>query len=125
MPPGPGPWSAALAGACVGVLGGLLGLGGAEFRLPLLVALFGYALRDAIPLNLAVSFVAVVVAAPARWLLAGQAPVVSALPVALAMMLGGTLGAAVGTRWFSRLSDARLHGAVADPARRDRCAPDR
>lgn len=68
----PGPWSAALAGGGVGVLGGLLGLGGAEFRLPILVALFGYTLRGAIPLNLAVSFVAVVVAAVSRWALAGK-----------------------------------------------------
>ena len=48
------------ASADVGVLGGLLGLGGAEFRLPFLVAIFGYALRQAIPLNLATSCVAVV-----------------------------------------------------------------
>ncbi|WP_433513687.1 hypothetical protein ACQP2T_60755 [Nonomuraea sp. CA-143628] len=31
------------AGAAVGVLGGIIGLGGAEFRLPLLIGLFGFA----------------------------------------------------------------------------------
>ena len=108
----PGPWAAALAGAGVGVLGGLLGLGGAEFRLPFLVAVFGYALRQAIPLNLAISFVAVIIAAPARWLVAGQAPSVSVAPVAVAMIVGGMLGAAVGARWLSRVSDERLHAAV-------------
>src|SRR5688572_32530886 len=87
-----GPFSAAIAGGGVGVLGGLLGLGGAEFRLPLLVALFGYALRQAIPLNLAISFVAVVIAALSRWLLAGQAPLRSAVPVAVAMMVSGMIG---------------------------------
>ena len=107
-----GPLSAALAGAGVGVLGGLLGLGGAEFRLPLLVALFGYALRRAIPLNLAISFVAVVIAAPSRWLLAGQAPPLSAAPVALAMIVGGMTGAWLGARWLSGLSETRLHAAV-------------
>ena len=30
------------AGAGVGILGGLIGLGGAEFRLPLLIGLFGF-----------------------------------------------------------------------------------
>lgn len=35
-----------VAGAAVGTLGGLIGLGGAEFRLPLLVALFVYATRE-------------------------------------------------------------------------------
>jgi uncharacterized membrane protein YfcA len=108
----PGPLSATVAGAGVGVLGGLLGLGGAEFRLPVLVALFGYALRQAIPVNLAISFVAVVIAMLSRWGLAGQTPLPSALPVAIAMMVGGMIGAAVGARWLSRVSDARLHAAV-------------
>lgn len=31
-----------IAGASVGVLGGLSGLGGAEFRLPLLIGVFGF-----------------------------------------------------------------------------------
>ena len=31
------------AGAAIGVLGGMIGLGGAEFRLPLLIGLFGFA----------------------------------------------------------------------------------
>jgi uncharacterized membrane protein YfcA len=69
-----------MAGAGVGLLGGLRGLGDAEFRLPLLTALFGCALRRAIPLNLVISFVAVVIAAPARWLLAGQSPSPNAGP---------------------------------------------
>ena len=34
------PW-AFFAGAAVGVLGGRIGLGGAEFRLPLLIGVFG------------------------------------------------------------------------------------
>lgn len=93
-------------------MGGLLGLGGAEFRLPLLVAMFGYGLRHAIPLNLAISFVSVVVAALSRWLLAGQSPLSSAVPAAVAMMAGGTIGAAVGSRWLFRVSDVRLHTAV-------------
>lgn len=108
----PGPLSAALAGAAVGVLGGLLGLGGAEFRLPVLVALFGFPLRRAIPLNLAVSFVAVMVAAPSRWWLAGQAPPPDAAPVAVAMIVGGMVGAGLGARWLARVSDEGLHSAV-------------
>ena len=103
---------AALAGAGVGVLGGLLGLGGAEFRLPLLVGIFGYALRRAISLNLAISFVAVLVAAAARWSLGSQPPSWNAGFIVLAMMVGGVVGAAVGSRWLVRLSDARLHAAV-------------
>jgi hypothetical protein len=42
--------------------------------LPLLVGLFGYGLWQAIPLNLSISFVAMVIAAMSRWFLAGQVP---------------------------------------------------
>lgn len=34
------PWAALLWGAAIGTLGGLIGLGGAEFRLPVLLGLF-------------------------------------------------------------------------------------
>src|SRR4029453_6666659 len=108
----PGPFSAALAGALVGALGGLLGLGGAEFRLPFWVGVFRYSLRRAIPLNLAISFIAVLIAALSRWALAGQAPLPSAIPVALAMMVGGVVGAAIGSHWVGRASDSRLHTSV-------------
>jgi hypothetical protein len=42
---------AAAAGASVGVLGGTIGLGGAEFRLPLLIGVFGFAALQAVVLN--------------------------------------------------------------------------
>jgi uncharacterized protein len=109
---GRGPFAAAVAGAGAGILGGLLGLGGAEFRLPLLVTIFRYTLRRAVSLNLAISFVAVVVAAASRWVLAEQAPLASATTVAVCMMVGGMAGAALGSRWLARLSDERLHTAV-------------
>jgi len=50
------------AGAAVGTLGGLIGLGGAEFRLPLLIGVFGYSALPAVILNKAISL-AVVAAA--------------------------------------------------------------
>ncbi|MGW1544198.1 hypothetical protein ACWCPM_28840 [Streptomyces sp. NPDC002309] len=40
-----------VAGGAVGVLGGMIGLGGAEFRLPLLISLFGFAALSAVILN--------------------------------------------------------------------------
>ena len=92
-----GPLAATTAGAGVGVLGGLLGLGGAEFRLPLLVSLFGYPLRRAVPLNLLISFLAVLVAALVRWAIAGQAPVRGTWLAVVCMMTGGMMGAAGGS----------------------------
>jgi hypothetical protein len=35
----------------IGGLGGLIGLGGGEFRLPILVGLIGFAARAAVPMN--------------------------------------------------------------------------
>ena len=44
-------------GAPITQLGGLIGLGRAEFRLPVLVGPLGYGARQAVPLNLAVNLV--------------------------------------------------------------------
>lgn len=55
-----------LAGPIIGVLGGMIGLGGAEFRLPLLIGVFGFAALQAIIMNKAMSLVVVITAPPAR-----------------------------------------------------------
>jgi uncharacterized membrane protein YfcA len=60
-----------LWGAMIGTLGGLIGLGGAEFRLPLLIGLFRFAALEAIILNEAMSLVVVASALPFR---AGTVP---------------------------------------------------
>ena len=44
------------SGAAIGMLGGLIGLGGAEFRLPLLIGLFRFAPLEAVILNKAMRF---------------------------------------------------------------------
>jgi uncharacterized protein len=44
----------------IAILGGLIGLGGAEFRLPVLAGSLGYSARKAIPLNLAVSLATII-----------------------------------------------------------------
>ena len=53
-------------GAVIGVLGGLIGLGGAEFRLPLLIKTFGFAALDAVIVNKSISLVVVASALPFR-----------------------------------------------------------
>lgn len=64
------------------------------------------------PLNLLISFLAVLVAALARWAIAGQAPIRGTWLVVGCMMTGGMLGAAVGSYGLARMSDERLHMAV-------------
>lgn len=48
-----------VVGAIFGTLGGLIGLGGAEFRLPILIGLFGFAALPAVILNKSMSLVVV------------------------------------------------------------------
>ena len=54
-----------LAGSLIGTLGGLIGLGGAEFRLPVLMGVFRLATLEAVILNKAMSLV--VVASSMSW----------------------------------------------------------
>ncbi|WP_239516143.1 MULTISPECIES: hypothetical protein [unclassified Streptomyces] len=68
-------------GAAIGVLGGMIGLGGAEFRLPLLIGLFGFAALSAVILNKAMSLVVVLVALPARLAAVPAADVAARWPV--------------------------------------------
>jgi uncharacterized protein len=80
------------SGAVIGTLGGLIGLGGAEFRLPLLIGLFRFAVLEAVILNKATSLVV----AAARPFRAGTVPFVliaSHWPVAPNLLAGSLLGA--------------------------------
>ncbi|MFE9772209.1 TSUP family transporter [Streptomyces sp. NPDC005931] len=81
------------AGAVIGVLGGMIGLGGAEFRLPLLIGLFGFAVLSAVILNKAMSLVVVLVALPARLAAVPAAEVIHRWPVAVNLLAGSLLGA--------------------------------
>ena len=53
-------------GAVVGALGGLIGLGGAEFRLPLLIGVFRFAAVAGVILNKTMSLIVVATALPFR-----------------------------------------------------------
>src|SRR5215208_7001971 len=90
------PIAALLYGAPIGLLGGLIGLGGAEFRLPVLAGAFRYPARRAVALNLAISLVTVVSALLIRGGTLSLAPVLGLLPVVLAMMAGAVSAAFLG-----------------------------
>ena len=61
------PLAAFFAGAAVGLLGGLIGLGGAEFRLPLLIAVFGLYPQRAVRINLLISLATLAVVGLGWW----------------------------------------------------------
>jgi uncharacterized membrane protein YfcA len=107
------PGLALAVGAAVGVLGGLIGLGGAEFRLPVLIGLFGLAAHRAVRLNLLVSLATVAAAMAARFSL-GRFPALSDIATEIAAVtLGAVLAAWVGAGLLARLDARRLTGVIA------------
>jgi len=106
-------WLAFLAGAAVGLLGGLVGLGGAEFRLPLLIGLFGLVALQAVIVNKAMSLVVVLVALPSRLLAVPPDAVAAHWSVALSLLLGSLPGAWTGAAWATRMRAATLYRVLA------------
>ncbi|ATE55188.1 TSUP family transporter [Actinosynnema pretiosum] len=101
------------AGAAVGLLGGMIGLGGAEFRLPLLIGLFGFAALSAVILNKAMSLVVVLTALPARLTTVSAAELGSHWAVAVNLLAGSLLGAWAGAAWAVRMRTATLYKVLA------------
>ncbi|MFE7541668.1 sulfite exporter TauE/SafE family protein [Streptomyces platensis] len=101
------------AGAAIGVLGGMIGLGGAEFRLPLLIGVFGFAALSAVILNKAMSLAVVLVALPARLAAVSASEVAAHWPVAVNLLAGSLLGAWAGATWAVRMRSSTLYKVLA------------
>lgn len=97
-----------LYGAPIGVLGGLIGLGGAELRLPVLKAVFNYPTRRAISLNLAVSLLTLLASLTIRLRMSPRGALLPLLPVIAGLIAGSILGAYLGASYASRISVAQL-----------------
>jgi uncharacterized protein len=102
-----------VSGAAVGALGGLIGLGGAEFRLPLLLGLFALAAHQAVRLNLLVSLATVAAAATARVGLAPAPDLAGHLPEIIVLAAGSTAAAYLGAGLLARLDAAALTRLIA------------
>ena len=101
------------SGALIGVLGGLIGLGGAEFRLPLLISLFRFRGLEAIILNKAVSLVVVATALPLRTGTVPFAEIAGHWAVIVNLLAGSLLGAWTGAEWATRLKSETLYRVIA------------
>jgi uncharacterized membrane protein YfcA len=105
------PFLAAIIGAPIGFVGGLIGLGGSEFRLPFLVGVFDYSTRAAVPLNLAVSLITVGAGLVTKaW--RGPLDVSPLLGLIATMIAGGLVGAYIGAASVVRVSEYRLRRLV-------------
>ena len=99
---------AAGGAAAAGIAGGLIGLGGAEFRLPLLLGPLRVPLREAVPLNLLVSLCVVLAALPLRLLQAPAVPEMRYVAGTVAIALGATFAASRGATMFASLHSMNL-----------------
>jgi uncharacterized membrane protein YfcA len=99
-------------GFIVGLVGGLVGLGGAELRLPYLAGRLRLPLKTAIPVNLAVSLLTLLAALPTRLYTLRTASLAPFLPETIALGLGAVLGAYAGVSGLRRLSSTALRRSV-------------
>ena len=94
----------AIVGFMVGLAGGLVGLGGAELRLPYLAGTLGLSLKTAVPVNLAVSLLTLVAALPTRLLALSTVSLAPFLYETMALAFGAIVGAYAGVSGLRRLS---------------------
>jgi uncharacterized membrane protein YfcA len=105
---------AALAGgAIIGALGGLIGLGGAEFRLPLLIGAFRFAALQAVILNKAMSLIVVASALPSRATSVPFSTIAEHWLTVVNLLAGSLLGAWLGASWATRLASQTLNRVIA------------
>lgn len=102
-----------VTGAGIGGLGGMIGLGGAEFRLPLLLTVFGFVALQAVILNKAMSLVVVATAIPARLFAVPFEDVADEWSVVLNLLCGSLIGAWIGASGATRMRSSTLYRVLA------------
>ena len=101
------------AGAAVGVLGGLIGLGGAEFRLPLLITVFGFIALEAVIVNKVISLVVVASALVFRSTTIPVEAVLDNGSIVINLLAGSLAGAWIGADLATRLATTTLYRVIA------------
>jgi uncharacterized protein len=97
----------------IGALAGLIGLGGGEFRLPVLMNSVGFSAKSAVPVNLAVSPVTLAFALGTRSRVVSLADVVPHGAEVIGLTCGGMVTAFYGPRIVQELTGARLVQIIA------------
>jgi uncharacterized membrane protein YfcA len=107
------PLAAMLAGAAVAILGGLIGLGGAEFRLPILIAVFALYAQRAVRINLLISLATLAMSAVARLGFLGSTNAYDFRIEIAGMLIGGVIAAWIGAGYLKRIPKARMMSVIA------------
>jgi len=108
----PGTIVAFLFSIPIGTLGGLIGLGGAEFRLPVLVGILKKQIKSALPINLAISLVTVASSLLFRSRNIPLEKIAGYLPVILAMVCGAIPAAYLNAAITQKISTAQLRKTI-------------
>lgn len=111
--PGRSTAAAFTGGAVIGALGGLIGLGGAEFRLPLLIGIFRFQALQAVILNKAMSLIVVASALPFRSFAVPFSAVAAHWTIIVNLLAGSLIGAWCGASWATRLAAVTLYKIIA------------
>lgn len=101
-----------LRGAGVATLGGLIGLSGGEFRLPVLVGFFKYRTLQAIVSNLVVSLVTVAFSFIFRIGFSNLNLVTGNIAIILNILAGSMIGAYLGANFAARINERTLTSIV-------------
>ena len=100
-------------GALIGTLGGLIGLGGAEFRLPLLISGFKFVALQAVILNKTMSLIVVATALLFRTRTVPLDAIGANWPIIVNLLGGSLIGAWFGAGWATRLKSSTLYRVIA------------
>ncbi len=95
-------------GTLIGMLGGLIGLGGAEFRLPLLVGLFHFGTLDAVIINKITSLIVVSFSLPSRSQSIPWNAVYSNWAIIANLLAGSLFGAWIGAHFATKIKTKQL-----------------
>lgn len=101
-----------LGGAIIGSLGGLIGLGGAEFRLPMLISFFNFTALKAVILNKAMSLIVVAFALVFRFDSIPLETLMDNLNIIITMLFGSLAGAWFGAGWVISLKNSVLYKVI-------------
>ena len=111
--PSPAGLGAVTAGFGVGTLGGIIGLGGAEFRLPLIIGLFHFRALEAVIVNKAMSLIVVASALPLRSGTISFATIADHWTTIANLLAGSLIGAWAGASLATRLKSETLYRVIA------------